>query len=186
MEHLPAQTRLGIDQEFQAHWYKHLSTLVEGKTVLDAGAGVGYGLDILRGTAAEVEGFDLVSVTAAVKVGKIESYPTGSWDWVTALDVIEHVEADEEFLLHMLRVAREGVFFSTPNWNVSKAVNQFHVREYTPVELRDLIARMGFTEPWQDHQIWVSNHELVITTRDEFNPEETWHNQAVALLKRTA
>jgi 2-polyprenyl-3-methyl-5-hydroxy-6-metoxy-1,4-benzoquinol methylase len=184
MESLPLGERLAMDKEWQRHWYRHVGQFVSGKSVLDAGAGTGYGIKLLQDAgASKVEGFDLVTLNDQVKESCIENYADQSWDMVLAVDVIEHVEDDRGFLAELLRVANEAVFFSTPNWNVSKAKNPYHVREYTPKELEALIRAYGFDTPWTDHRIWVSNHKLEITTRMEFDERETWHNHAVLLEK---
>ena len=39
----------------------------------------------------------------------------------------------------MIRIARKGVMFTTPNWNLHQCTNPHHFREYTPVELQDLL-----------------------------------------------
>lgn len=185
MESLPLTKRLAMDKQWQAHWYRHVGQFVKGKTVLDAGAGTGYGLAILRTAGTEwVEGFDVMDIGGAeVKQACIEDYSDECWDIVLAIDVIEHVEKDEEFLAQLLRVAKEAVFLTTPNWNVSHAKNPYHVREYAPQELAALLSNVGFYTPWVDYKIWVSNHKLEITTRMAFDPKETWHNHAVLLDK---
>lgn len=183
MESLPLSERLAMDKQWQAHWYRHVGVIVTGRSILDVGAGTGYGLSIMDALGATVQGFDVADIAPTIPQGRIDRFDDGSFDYVSAIDVIEHVADDEGMLGHMLRVARKGVFISTPNWNVSKAVNPYHVREYTPIELKELIAKFGFTKPLIDHKIWVSNHVLEITTREEFDPNETWHNQAVLLLK---
>lgn len=185
METLSVEERLSIDKKWQAHWYRHVAQFLLGKTVLDAGAGTGYGMSILklRG-AAVVEGFDLVKLAPDVVVSRIEDYADESWDYVLCVDVLEHVQDDRGFMTELLRVARSGVFFTTPNWNVFKAKNRFHAREYTPVELEAFVGSFGFTKPWKDHRIWVSNHVLEITTREHYDPKETWHNWAIMLDKK--
>lgn len=195
METLPLTERLAADRSWQAHWYRWVGAFARGRTVLDAGAGTGYGCDLLQAAgAAVVVGFDLVPISPRVRVAEITAFGDEAFDLVLAVDVIEHVANDWAFLHELLRVARWAVFLSTPNWNVSQAKNPYHVREYTPVELRDLLAEFGFVRPlgaqWHDgvndHRIYVSNHELAITTREAFDPQETWHNQAVLLEKARA
>lgn len=184
MEGLPLAERLAIDKQWQAHWYRHVGQLAKGQSVLDVGAGTGYGMAILRAAkVSRVDGFDVAQISPEVPCAAILDYADGSYDIVTAIDVIEHVVEDAGLLGHLLRVARTGVFLSTPNWNVSKAANPYHVREYTPTELKELIAQFGFTRPLVDHRIWVSNHVLEVTTREFFDPDETWHNFGVLLQK---
>lgn len=192
METLPRKARIAEDGKFQTHWYQHAGALLRGMSILDAGAGIGYGLALLREAgAAVVVGFDVAPLLPNVAIASIEDYGDESFDAVVAMDVIEHVQDDRTFLTELLRVARTHVFFSTPNWNVSRAANVHHAREYTPVELQALLASFGFTKPlgavWHDgvndHRIYVSNHECVITTREAFDPDETWHNHGVLLEK---
>lgn len=191
METLSLTDRLAMDCSWQAHWYRHVSERARGKTVLDAGAGTGYGLAILRSVGIEASGFDVAKISPEVPESDLSNYADGSFDWVLAIDVIEHVEDDRGFLAELLRVARESVFLSTPNWNVSRAVNPYHAREYTPSELQALIADFGFTKPFgvpwlagaNDHCIWVSNAVLQIETREMFDPNEAWNNYGVLLKK---
>jgi SAM-dependent methyltransferase len=122
----------------QEVWYRHFGKFVCGD-VLDVGAGSGYGMDILRESGATVTGIDPLPLREDITSEQIESFSAYSFDFVAAMDVIEHVEDDARFLAEMLRVARIGVCFSTPNYNVHKCKNKYHVREYTPIELRHLL-----------------------------------------------
>lgn len=181
MEYLSIPERRLHDREYQLHWYKHASQFVKGKWVLDAGAGSGYGLMVFREAgAAFAAGFDPLPLSEDVQQGIIEAYDNASFDIVTAMDVIEHIEDDVSFLRNLLRVARECVFLSTPNWNVSKACNPFHAREYTPLELAALLQThaSGWTPT-----LWVSDAALAIERRDRFDPEEPWNNFGVLLSK---
>jgi 2-polyprenyl-3-methyl-5-hydroxy-6-metoxy-1,4-benzoquinol methylase len=149
--------------EFQTYWYKHAGQHVRGKTVLDAGAGMGYGKRLLEAAgAAHVDCFDRVSLVPWVRVGDIGDYGDASYDWAVSMDVIEHVEDDEDFLHNLKRVAREGVFFSTPNWLYFKVVNEHHRREYTPQELRQLVERHG---PWSEVAFFGGDAVCAITDR---------------------
>jgi SAM-dependent methyltransferase len=162
---------------FQDHWYKHAAQFVLGKTVLDAGAGTGSGLQHYRaGGAALVEGFELVPLVDSVRVARIEDYADASWDIVSAMDVIEHVDDDVAFFAHLLRVAREAVFLSTPNWNVYHAGNIYHAREYTPAELDALTAG-------HERCLWISDEALEIKERTQFDPVEMGLNFAVLVWK---
>ena len=154
MENLVLDVRMRIEKhQYQAHWYRHVSSMVRGKSILDIGTGSGYGLTILReGEATEVEGFHVAELPG-VKKATIQDYADRSFDWVSAIDVVEHVEGDREFFRQLLRVAREAVFVSTPNWNVSHARNPYHVREYTPKELRDLLESFGFGNPKKERDL---------------------------------
>lgn len=177
MECCSVSDRVSNDKEWQAHWYRHVLPFVAGKSVLDAGSASGYSLPMFqRAGATYVEGFDLLPLNERVRQGRIEDYPDASFDLVTAMDVIEHVVDDADFFRNLLRVAREAVFFSTPNWNVSRAKNQFHVREYTPMELKRFLVENA---PSYALSIWVSGPLFEIETREGFDADEACNNYGV-------
>lgn len=132
----------------QLQWYEFATTLFRGKSVLDAGCGLGKGLDILRRGNNLVRGQDLDPRLASesVFVGPLEELEAKSFDVVTCMDVIEHVEDDRNFAAQLCRVAREHVFVSTPNWTITRCQWPYHIREYTPRELVDLFAPYGKVE----------------------------------------
>ncbi|MBV1799997.1 bifunctional 2-polyprenyl-6-hydroxyphenol methylase/3-demethylubiquinol 3-O-methyltransferase UbiG [Siccirubricoccus sp. G192] len=130
----------------QLPWYEYAArTICRDKVVLDVGCGLGNGLDILAKTAREVRGQDLDGrlVRPNVHIGPLEGIPDKSVDVITCVDVIEHVEQDEAFVRQLARVARERIFVSTPNWTLSRCEWPYHVREYTPRQLRDLLKIAG-------------------------------------------
>lgn len=134
--------RLAIGGEHQAHWYRLAAALGVAtgcRRALDVGAGHGLGLDLLREAGIPAAGIDPLPLRDDVLLRGIGDVDSRSYDLVVACDVIEHVEDDASFLDNLLRVARRGVFVSTPNWLISRCANPHHVREYTPDELRDLL-----------------------------------------------
>lgn len=132
--------------------YHAVKDLVRGKTVLDAGAGEGYGAHLLAETASHVAGVDISPEAIEnaranyqrenleYRVGSVDALPfePGSFDVVVSFEVIEHLDAELQtaFLREARRVLKaEGVLIiSTPN----KAVysdnahyhNEFHKREF--------------------------------------------------------
>lgn len=145
METLSREERL-LEPDFcQAHWYKFVAEKCYGLSVLDVGAGTGYGLDILQAAGAgPVCGIDPAPLRPYILPVPIREVTTASYDAVLAVDVIEHVEDDAAFFEDLLRVARKLVFLSTPNWTISQCVNRFHYREYTPEELSELLHRQKY------------------------------------------
>lgn len=129
----------------QDHWYYIAAQFIRGYTVIDVGSGTGSGLDILQlGQPSSIIGIDPLPVGPGVKEGHIELEPSGSYDFVTAIDVIEHTEDPDAFIIEAVRVARLGVFFSTPNWNYFECNNMFHAFEFTPAELEAFLAPYNY------------------------------------------
>lgn len=142
MEELSVEERLQEPDRCQAVWYDFVASWASGLSALDVGAGTGYGLDILQNAGVgPVCGIDPLPLKDYILSVPVEKLTGKSYDVVLAIDVIEHVAKDKAFLDHLIRVAKQKVFFSTPNWNVSKAQNAYHVREYTPKELVALVGK---------------------------------------------
>ncbi|WP_059418022.1 bifunctional 2-polyprenyl-6-hydroxyphenol methylase/3-demethylubiquinol 3-O-methyltransferase UbiG [Sulfuricella sp. T08] len=129
----------------QLQWYEFASRLFQGKSILDAGCGLGKGLTILSQTNPIVVGQDLDPRLARdnVVIGSLDTIESNSFDFVTSMDVIEHVEDDRNFVANLCRIAREGVFVTTPNWTITRCVWPYHLREYTPRELQALFEPYG-------------------------------------------
>lgn len=151
MELVTPEERRAMPDRCQDYWYRIAGEhYTRGHTVLDVGAGTGYGLDILREMGVTMaRGIDPLPTGPEVAALDIAEVTPGAYGWVTCMDVIEHVDDDHGLLDHMLRVATQGVFLTTPNWNRFRAQNEFHLREYTPQELRALLADVpGRVELW--------------------------------------
>ena len=148
----PRRTRVVGDESVesgrgpgQLPWYEFAATIIRGKTVLDAGCGLGLGLEILRRSNKQVSGQDLDPrlERPGIVIAPLASIATGSYDAVTCVDVIEHVEDDKSFVAELCRVAREVVFVTTPNWTITRCQWPYHIREYTPQELEELFKPFG-------------------------------------------
>ena len=123
-------------EDCQEGWHRLMAAFLHpGESLLDVGSGLGRIKErIPTATTQEVVyglGTDIVS--------PVDCLPDKSSDIVTAFDVVEHVVEDGDFLQHLCRIARKMVFITTPNYNVSKAANGCHCREYTPEEFIQLI-----------------------------------------------
>lgn len=129
----------------QMGWYRLAAKFSRGRSVLDVGCGMGAGLRLLQQTAKMAKGQDLDERLASddVIVQQISQFADKSYDVVVCVDVIEHVEEDRAFLADLCRVAREGVFISTPLSYHGREIWPYHVREYRAAEFIDLVQRQG-------------------------------------------
>lgn len=93
---------------------------------------------------AQARGYDVRLGDATQKI----PFPDVSFDLVTALDVIEHVDADEKILQEARRVLRPGghLLITTPAfqwlWSHNDDLNA-HKRRYTAADLRAKMERVG-------------------------------------------
>jgi len=127
--------------------------------VLDIGCGAGnmihhlsrYGrvqgieVDARPVAMAQARGYDVRQGDATKNI----PFPDASFDLVTALDVIEHVDEDEAIIREACRVLRpNGILtISTPAfqwlWSYNDVLNG-HKHRYTPHELRERVEHAGF------------------------------------------
>jgi SAM-dependent methyltransferase len=136
--------------------------------VLDIACGTGYGAPmLLDGGASSVVGVDVdapaVAHAAAAyggpraqfEVGDVTTYgESRSFDLITCFETIEHVPDARAALVNLERLLAPGgrLLVSSPNRILTspfvrslsgKPRNQFHVREFVPGELRDLMESVG-------------------------------------------
>lgn len=127
--------------------------------ILDVGCGTGANLELLS-EFGEAEGVDVSSEALSfcqkrgllkVKEGAAEALPyaDNSFDLVTGLDVVEHLDNDLAGLKEMRRVLRRGgrtlVFVPAFMflWGVQDDISN-HRRRYTLDELRRVVREAGF------------------------------------------
>jgi SAM-dependent methyltransferase len=138
--------------------YLALRSHVADAVVLEAGAGEGYGADVLAGVARRVVALDYDSAAAAhaaaayprvdVVRGNLATLPLadGSVDVVANLQVIEHLWDQPQFVAECARVLRPGgvLMMTTPNRLTFSpggvTLNPFHTRELDAAELAELLA----------------------------------------------
>ncbi|MDQ1559806.1 MAG: hypothetical protein QOD32_2866 [Pyrinomonadaceae bacterium] len=133
---------------------------LQGRTprILDVGCGTGANLEMLA-QFGETEGVDVSEDALAfcrarglaqVKLGAAEQLPyaDASFDLVTALDVVEHLDDDLGGLAEMRRVLRPGgrALLFVPAfmwlWGVQDDVSH-HRRRYTLPQLKERVAAAG-------------------------------------------
>jgi len=154
--------------------YRFAARFAEGRRVLDAGCGAGYGTAELA-NAATVVAMDISADAMAharrafarpgvhFLQGACESLPfaDASFDLLVAFEVIEHLERWREMLAEARRVLRpSGVLLvSTPNkaWyaesRAAAGPNPYHVREF---EYGEFEAALQATFPHV--HLWSQNH----------------------------
>jgi SAM-dependent methyltransferase len=157
----------------QSHWWhigrrKILSTFVEAicrqvtdrrPRILDVGCGTGANL-LMLSKYGDAEGVDISEDALSfcrerglekVKLGAGEELPydNGTFDLVTAFDVVEHMDDDLAGLSEMRRVLRPGgkVLLFVPTfmflWGLQDDVSH-HRRRYRLPELERVLERAGF------------------------------------------
>lgn len=141
-----------LDREFE-------SRAADGRRALDVGCGTGTMLQHLS-RYARVQGIDADPQAVAfcherglTDVRRVDSgalpFADGSFDLVTAFDVLEHVEDDAGLLREMYRVANPGgvLLVSVPAyrflWGAQDEISHHH-RRYLARELRQRVTAAGF------------------------------------------
>lgn len=128
--------------------------------VLEVGCGEGYGASLLSQNVAKIFSLDIDKNTLAHASKKYGSenclfrlydgqnipYNDNTFDAVISFQVIEHIKDDIKFLSEIRRVLKNNGLFiiTTPNRTYrlkpgQKPLNEFHVREYYPLELQNLL-----------------------------------------------
>jgi SAM-dependent methyltransferase len=160
------------------HWHRYAFArrLAEGKRVLDAACGEGYGTALLGEIAASVVGVDIDIATidqARATYGDASRVrflaascsglplPSGSFDLVVSFETIEHLQAADQrdMLAEFARVlVPDGVLIiSSPNKRLySDArdyVNPFHLRELYRDDLSRLLAARFPAQRWYHQRL---------------------------------
>lgn len=167
--------------EMHAQRYRFAARWCDGKQILDAGCGIGYGSALLaRSGAAQVVGVDISPEALAeaqrhyrgdrVRFARADLHALGEApdvpvevDLIVNLENIEHLPRPEAFLSEAVRRLRPGGRFitSTPNGKLTvldgqgRNENPFHVKEFTREEFV-LLLSPHFSEvelhgQWETH-----------------------------------
>jgi hypothetical protein len=153
----------------QRGWYEWIAGRVARESVLDVGCGMGYGLEILRRSAASVRGQDLDSRLSgpSVYIRPLSELESAAVDVCVAVDVVEHVVDDAAFVADLARIARRRVIITTPNWTASRCAWPYHVREYTPRQLRTLCEPFGRVRMWKGEPTGKSRYPIRFTAGND-------------------
>lgn len=144
---------------------------LRGARCLDIGCGPGHLLETLHAGGADALGFD--DSDAAMRICAERDLETvsqreldglaGTFDVVTAIEVIEHVPKPDEFLRFLASLLRIGgvAYVQTGNWNTVKLVTgtpyvmpEGHIHYFTPPEMRGLFRRCGLRESKAFNRSW--------------------------------
>jgi SAM-dependent methyltransferase len=158
---IPGQVNDDLWSEHQAR-YAYARRYAEGRRVLDAGCGTGYGSAELAQSALVVTGIDVApqaiefaratypipSLRFLVSSCAVMPFPENAFDLVVAFEVIEHLPDHRSFLQECARVlTHHGLFIvSSPNrkyYAESRAKtgpNPYHVHEF---EAREFVEELS-------------------------------------------
>ena len=145
---------------FQRHMiaYKEASKLISG-TVLEIGCGEGYGISELVQFSEKYIGVDKFDTYISEDIKKqndivfhrmeippLSNIEANSIDCVVTFQVIEHIQDDNYFLREISRVLKPGgkLLLTTPNKLMSLSRNPWHIREYTPFEMKEILRKIFF------------------------------------------
>jgi glycosyltransferase involved in cell wall biosynthesis/SAM-dependent methyltransferase len=155
---VPLRSRKGLTSGEHFARYLFASEFCEGKRVLDAACGTGYGSYILKILgAAEVIGVD--SDPAAIELAR-RSYESAGLDFqvadvtarglafprfdvIASFETLEHLRDPERFLENVKEWLAPGglLLISCPHDARSPWVSPFHLRHYTYQEFHSLVSR---------------------------------------------
>ncbi|MFI5204318.1 MAG: methyltransferase domain-containing protein [Flavobacteriales bacterium] len=127
---------------------------VSGHT-LEVGSGEGYGLKILSPACSNYTMLDKYAFDAEkmkgytnvffiqTEVPPFKNIADNQFDFVVSFQVIEHIKNDLLFTKEIHRVLKPGGKFlcTTPNRLMSLSRNPWHIREYLPAELNQLLLK---------------------------------------------
>jgi SAM-dependent methyltransferase len=140
--------------------YDEAARYCAARTVLDVGCNTGYGAVRLAAHAARVVGVDVSPAAIEEARGRAGAdrveflvvdgvrlpFEDETFDVVVSFQVIEHIAQPLAYLREIRRVLRRQgtALFTTPNasFRLDPGMapwNRFHVREYRPSELRELL-----------------------------------------------
>jgi SAM-dependent methyltransferase len=137
---------------YQRHAFAYLSAInYMGDHVIELGSGSGYGMQMLAPWCNWYVGLDkyipensrasLNTAFFKARFPDLGNIGENFFDTVICFQVIEHIKNDRALLKEAYRILKPGgkLLLTTPNRLMSLTRNPFHIREYTPDTIRDLI-----------------------------------------------
>ncbi|MBX7243421.1 MAG: methyltransferase domain-containing protein [Bacteroidia bacterium] len=140
---------------FQRHLiaYQEAAKMIAGN-IIELGSGSGYGAGVLmhsgitqylaidKFTTNFPEDIDKSRLTfRQMNLPFLKGIEDNQFDFAVSFQVIEHIEDDVTFLREIYRVLKPGgkLILTTPNKKMSLTRNPWHVREYTPMEMKKIL-----------------------------------------------
>jgi SAM-dependent methyltransferase len=133
--------------------YLEATKIVKG-TVLEIGTGSGYGVKYMAPVVDKFVTIDKFVCDVDFKehpnvefrqmtVPPFAGISDNTFDFVVTFQVIEHIKNDDLFVKEIARVLKPGgkLIVTTPNRNMSLSRNPWHIREYRPKELSELLKK---------------------------------------------
>ena len=136
--------------------YAEAAKMVYGD-VLEIGTGSGYGVEMIAPKVnrfVTIDKFENNNVAGLLQqhsnmefvkmnIPPLTNIADNSFDFVITFQVIEHIKNDQLFVKEIQRVLKKGgkLIVTTPNKKMSLTRNPWHIREYTVVELKDLLLK---------------------------------------------
>jgi len=137
--------------------------MIEGKDVLDVGCAAGglckkmanmgfkvHGIDVLENSIKIAKEFSSnPNITYEVRDILKQPFPDNSFDCITFLETIEHIENPGLFLREFNRILRSGGYLILSTPNATSLKNIFYALSYRKKEKRIQISKEISTEPRQ-------------------------------------
>jgi SAM-dependent methyltransferase len=133
--------------------YLEAAKIVKGN-VLEIGTGSGYGVKYIAPVADKFVTIDKFICDVdfnehpnvefrQITVPPFKGIADNTFDYVVTFQVIEHIPNDDLYVKEIARVLKPGgkLIVTTPNRSMSLSRNPWHIREYKPAQLKDLLKR---------------------------------------------
>ena len=170
--------------------YNVLKNIVRNR-VADIGFGTGFGMHLFKANAKDIYGYeideDAIRFAQAVFPFRdfhfgfgdiVKGIEDGPFDFVTMIDVIEHIEKDQIALQNVKKIMATGGTFicSTPNRLSRYRKGECHFREYAPREFEALLKRVFISVSLRNHSLepLINKYEnpiLAVCRNDEPVPQ---------------